>query len=106
MQNASAPPANLPSVVIVELPPEQQNGTENIEVPPEQQHEQNIPSTVVIVEVPPAQNTENNHGTKDSENYETSNNETPQILSSFEDPGRVLPPFPADNHAIEDVGTE
>ena len=84
MQNASAPPSDLPSVVIIEVPPEQheQNGTENIEVPP--QNEQN--------------GTNGTEGTDGKENNE--------ILSSYEDPGRVPPPFPNDNHHIEDVGSE
>ena len=68
MQNASAPPSDLPSVVIVEVPPEQQHGADGTE------------------------------GTDGMENNE--------ILSSYEDPGRVPPPFPNDNHAMEDVGSE
>ena len=81
MQNASAPPADLPSVVIVEVPPEQQN-----------ENNDNVPQENNDNEVPPSEN-----------------NETPQtdeIFSSYEDQGRVPPPFPADNHHMENVWTE
>jgi hypothetical protein len=74
MQNASAPPANL-----------------------------SPNNTVAIVEVTPSDDTDTDMG----ENNEVpqQNNETPeQVLSSYEDQGRVPPPL--DNHMLEDVGTE
>ena len=77
MQNASAPPAN---VVILEVPPGQFQDTEN--------------NDEVL---------ENNDNEVPQENNETPRTE---IFSSYEDQGRIPPPFPADNHQIEDVGTE
>ena len=78
MQNASAPSPDLQSnnVIIEEVPPGQSQDTEN-EVP--QQSNDN--------EVPPE-------------------NETPrtEIFSSYEDQGRIPPPF--NNHQVEDLGTE
>ena len=75
MQNASAPPAN--NVIIEEVPPGQSQDTENNDEVPHNNDN----------EVPPSEN-----------------NETQEIFSSYEDQGRIPPPF--DNHNLEDLGTE
>ena len=78
MQNASAPP-DTNNVIIEEVPPGQSQDTENND------------------EVPPSEN-------NDEVPRENETPRTEEIFSSYEDQGRIPPPF--DNHNLEDVGTE
>ena len=67
------------------------------------------PANVVILEVPPGQSQDTENDDEESDNDEvppSENNETQEIFSSYEDQGRIPPPFPADNHQVEDLGTE
>ena len=65
------------------------------------------PANVVILEVPPGQSQDTENEVPDNNDNEvppSENNETQEIFSSYEDQGRIPPPF--DNHNLEDLGTE